>query len=169
MHTKSSKINFLTAQLATSRAKEQIIRNLEKVRKTYKARGFSIVAVHGNNEFDIEAVKTFLLPSLVNIYRKDEHVGVVERSVRTVKEKCKTMAHSTPYRRVPKLMVIALVESSILWLNAFPSIGGIRVHELSRIVEWKPKPDMNTKRIVYGSYAIVFIGTHRKRSKQRGT
>ena len=29
----------------------------------------------------------------------------------------------------------------------------------SSIVEGKPKPDMNTKRIVYGSHAMAFIGT----------
>ena len=156
MHTKSSKINFLTAQLCTSRAKGQIINGLEKVRQTYEARGFKIVAVHGDNEFDMEAVKTFLSPAMVHIYGKDEHDAVSERSIRTVKESSRTMTHSTPYRRVPKIMVIALVGCSILWLNAFPSIGGVsEFMSPSTIVEGKPKPDMNTKKIAYGSYAMV--------------
>ena len=67
LHTKSSKLNFLTAQLCTSRAKGQIIKGLEKVRETYEARGFKIVAVHGDNEFDIENLKPFLLPAIVHI------------------------------------------------------------------------------------------------------
>jgi len=160
LHTKSSKINFITAELVNSRAKGQIIKTLETVRAKYEARGFKIVAVHGDNEFDIEAVKTFLLPAIVHIYGKDEHVGVIERSVRTVKENCRTMTHNTPYKRVPKLMVMGLVENSMLCLNAFPSIGGISdFMSPSSIVEGKPKLDMNIKKIVYGTYAMVFIGT----------
>ncbi len=31
----------------------------------------------------------------------------------------------------------------------------------SSIVEGKPKPNMNTKRIAYGSYAMVFVGTQK--------
>ena len=160
LQTKSSKLNFLTAQLCTSRAKGQIIKGLEKVRETYEARGFKIVAVHGENALDMDALRMFLLPVIVYIYGKDEHVPVPERSIRTVKESNRTMVHSTPYKRVPKIMVITLVDSSILWLNAFPSIGGVsEFMSPSSIVGGKPKPDMNTKRIVYGSSAMVFIGT----------
>ena len=56
---------------------------------------------------------------------KDEHVGPIELSTRTVKNNCITMAHNTPCRRVTKVMVIALVKCTVLWMNAFPSKNGV--------------------------------------------
>ena len=84
------------------------------MKEIYKVRGFSIVAVHGDNEFDIETVKNLAVTSYGTHLRENEYMVVVGRSIRTVKGKCRTMTHIAPYRRVPKLIVIALVESSIL-------------------------------------------------------
>ena len=36
---------------------------------------FEIEAFHGDNEFDIKTLKEYLLPALMNIYGKGEHVG----------------------------------------------------------------------------------------------
>jgi hypothetical protein len=160
LHTKSSKVNFLTADICTSRSKAQIINTLEIVRQTYEARGFNITAIHGDNEFNIEALRTSILPATLHIYGKDEHVGKIERSIRTVKERARMSCHSLPYKKVPKIMVKALVDTVIQWLNAFPSETGVsRNMSPSTIVQGIPSPDMNTKRIVYGSYAMVYIGT----------
>jgi hypothetical protein len=160
LHSKSSKINFLTSQICSSRSQGQIIKVLESIKQTYEARGFDIVGVHGDNEFDIKSVKNYLLPAMLHIYGKDEHVGIIERSVRTIKERCRTMTHSMPYKKIPKIMVVAMVECATLWLNAFPSSNGVSdTMSPSTIVQGKPNPDMNHKRIVHGSYAMVYIGT----------
>jgi hypothetical protein len=64
------------------------------------------------------------------------------------------------YKKIPKIMVIAMVECATLWLNAFPSSNGVSdTMSPSTIVQGKPNPDMNPKRIVHGSYAMVYIGT----------
>jgi hypothetical protein len=160
LHTKSSKINFLTTEICTSRSQHQIIQVLDRVKQTYEARGFEISAVHGDNEFDIKSVRTFLLPAILHIYGKDEHVGIVERSIRTIKERCRTMTHSMPYKKIPKIMVMAMVDCATLWLNAFPSSNGVsNTLSPATIVQGKPNPDMNHKRIVHGSYAMVYVGT----------
>ena len=44
----------------------------------YEARDFTITLLHGNNKFDIKAVREFLLPVTLKIYGKDEHVGPIE-------------------------------------------------------------------------------------------
>ena len=46
------------------------------------------------------------LPALFHIYGKDENVGLIERSNRTVKTKARAMTHATPYRKIPKVMTI---------------------------------------------------------------
>ena len=160
LHTKTKKINFLTASHCTSRSQQQIMNVLESVIQKYNARGFEIEAFHGDNEFDIKALKSFLLPALINIYGKDEHVGFLERSVRLVKERCRCMCHALPYKYFTRLMVRALVACAIRWLNAFPMEDGISdTMSPSMIVEGKANPDLSHKRITFGSYAMVYIGT----------
>ena len=57
-------------------------------------------------------------------------------------------------------MVIALVKCAMLWLNDFPPINGVlKPLSPSNIIEGKHKIDMNHKRMVYGSYALVYLDT----------
>ena len=91
----------------------------------------------------------------------------LERSVRTVKDSCRIMTHSTPYRKVPKMMVIALVDNIMFWLNAFPSTNEVSdTMSPASIVQGKPTVDMNIKRIVYGLFAMFFIGTNNNMSRR---
>ena len=78
-----------------------------------EARGFTIAVVHGDNEFDVKTIREFLLPAILEIYGKNEYVGPIERSTRIVKNNCRTMTHDTPYMRVLKVMVIALLKCAV--------------------------------------------------------
>jgi hypothetical protein len=102
----------------------------------------------------------------MHIYGKDEHVGIIqERSNRTVKEKCRAMTHVLPYKKVPKLMIISLATVAVKWINTFPPTNGIsKTMSPAMIVQGLPKPNLRYKRIVYGSYALVYIGTKNDQS-----
>jgi hypothetical protein len=77
-----------------------------------------------------------------------------------VKEKCRTMTHALPYKKVPKLMIISLVNVAVKWINAFPPTNGIsKTMSPATIVQGLPKPNLKYKRIIYGSYALVYVGT----------
>ena len=54
-----------------------------------------------------------------------EHVGEIERSHRTLKEREGCVVSELPYNTLPMQMVIHLVYFVVLWLNAFPSKKGI--------------------------------------------
>ena len=70
------------------------------------------------------------------------------------------MCHSIPYKKMPKVMVIGLIKSATKWLNAFPSKNGISdTLSPANITQGLPNPNLNHKRIVFGSYAMVFIGS----------
>ena len=158
--SKSSKINFTTAKYHKSRSAKAIINTLYEIKQLYETRGFRIENIHGDNEFNKDEIKKAQLPSLFHIYGKDEHVGMIERSNRTVKKKCRTVTHALPYRRITKVMTIGLVATAIKWLNAFPNSQGIsKTLSPASIVEGAPKPNMKYRRIVFGSHAMVFIGT----------
>jgi hypothetical protein len=158
--TKSGKINFITATPVTSRSITNIKNALDNVIDMYEARGFNITTLHGDNEFNVHALRQHLLPILTQIYGKNEHVHIIERSNRVVKERARCMCHSVPFKYYTKLMIQGLIASVTKWLNAFPSKNGVSLTmSPSNIIEGKPNPDFNHQRIVFGSYAIVYTGT----------
>jgi hypothetical protein len=160
LSSKSTKLNFVTAQYVERRTKTNIIKTLNSIKQTYEARGFNVTGIHADNEFNVQSIIESQQPTLMHIYGKDEHVGVIERSNRTVKEKCRTMTHALPYKKVPKLMIISLVNVAVKWINAFPPTNGIsKSMSPAMIVQGLPKPNLKYKRIVYGSYALVYVGT----------
>ena len=154
------KVNFLTADICTSISKSQIINTLETIRQKYEAKGLNITAIHGDNKFNMNVFKTSALPAILHVYRKNEHIGVIEKSIRTVKERARTSCNSLPYRKIPKIMVKVLVDTVVRWLNAFPSHNVVSCSMIPEtIIQGIPSLDMNKKIIVYGLYAMVYIGT----------
>ena len=86
LHTKTNIVNFITVQSGHTRSFQSIIKGLDIVFNLYQQRGFTITNVHADNEFDIPRLHTHLRPSVLQIYGREEHVGVIERSTRTIKE-----------------------------------------------------------------------------------
>jgi hypothetical protein len=160
LHTKSEKLNFITAFPAPSRSEKTIINELENVIDIYTARGFKVTDCHGDNEFDTKAIKARFKKIIFHICGRNEHVNEIERSVRTVKERSRTTCHAVPYRRYTKLMTRHMVKGVIDMLNDFPSSNGVsQTLSPNTIVLGKGKPDFNKPRIAFGAYAMVYIGT----------
>ena len=158
--SKSQKVDFLTSQYCTSRSLRTIITVIEKVIHKYSCRGFEITDIHADNEFDKEAFKDSIEPILFHTYGREEHVGFIERPVRTIKERCRSTCSAMPYRRITILMARSLIEGVVHMLNAFPSKNGISdTISPATIIEGKPKLDLEKKMINFGSYALVYSGT----------
>ena len=62
------------------------------------------------------------------------HVPEVEREIRTIKERCRCVYATLPFKKVPALMVESLVVHAVQWLNSFPApdsvIGNMSPREL---------------------------------------
>ena len=158
--SKSHKVDFLTAQYCNSRSLRTIVTAVEKILHKCDCRGFEITDLHGDNEFDKEAFKDFLEPISFHSYGREEHVGFIERPVRTIKERCRSTCSAMPYRRITILMVRSLIEGVVSMLNAFPSKNGMSdTISPATIIEGKPKLDLEKNMIVFGSYALVYSGT----------
>ena len=160
LHTKSEGINFLTVQTGNSRSKKAIVGGLTEVIKIYHTRGFKVRTIHGDGEFDLDYLRAKIMPINLEITGRDEHDGVIERSVRVVKERSRCTCNSLPYRYYPKIMTNSMVENVINWLNAFPMKSGIsQTMGPSTIVLGKPAPDVSRKCAVFGSYVMGFTRT----------
>ena len=71
----------------------------------------------------------------INTTAAREHVGEIERAIRTVKEQSRAVVSYQPYAILHKLIVIHLVYFSVLWLNNKPKKLGIsHVHSPRDII-----------------------------------
>ena len=122
----------------------------------YKSRGFNISDLHANMEF--ECIRNNVLPSMLNVTAADDHVGEVEQSIRTMKERARTTIHSLPFLKfLPKVMIQALDYHAAKGLNQFPAKNDIS-NTLSplTIMTGRANPDYNDLKLEFGSYAQVF-------------
>jgi len=110
---------------ARSRSSREHARALSRIIDVYDNRDLNIVQVDCDNEFDNDHVRAIIAPRVLDVASREEHVGPVERSIRTVKERVRCICHSLPYKRYTKVMVRSLVESVVFWLNSFPAVDGV--------------------------------------------
>ena len=71
---------------------------------------------------DMECVQIRDLVPLVevNTTAACEHVGVVERKIRHVKEKAQATTSEYPFEWIPVMVLIYTVYFCVFWLNVFP-------------------------------------------------
>ena len=70
LHTKSSKITFLAAETFISKSAYKIVNELNIVNNMYMAGGFNVDFFHGDNEFNLNAVREHIRPASLNIFAK---------------------------------------------------------------------------------------------------
>ena len=120
----------------------------------YTSRGFRVVNVHADKEFD--CIKGDIKPIEMNIMGADEHVHEAERSIRTTKDRIRSTIHGLPYKRYPKLMMIKLVGTTMHELNQVPNMNGIS-DSMSpiTIVTGQQMVNYRDLKASYGAYAQV--------------
>ena len=139
----------------SDRGKAVILQATRAVINLYQSRGFHVCDIHANNEF--ECIRDDVRPVEMNIVPADSHVGEIERSVRTLKERLRTCVHGLPYERLPKLMIQHMVDDAVRCLNQFPWKHGISADmSPAAIVTGTPPSDFNKMRLEFGIYVQVF-------------
>jgi hypothetical protein len=135
-----------------------MVKCITSVLSLYRSRGFAVTDMHVDVEF--ECLRENVLPVHLNIVAADSHVGEVERSIRTIKERNRATVHELPFKRLPKIMVREIVKHSVTCLNQLPADDGLSetLRPLT-IMTGKSNPDYNTLRIEFGSYVQIFEPT----------
>ena len=123
-----SKVIYFTAITHLANRKvETIFMAFKQIYGFYMRRGFRIVMVNADGEFD--ALKP-LIESLpggprVNCAAKGEHVPMIERRIRVVKERCRSIRSALPFMCIPFLITVWTVMGVGTMINAFPTKGSI--------------------------------------------
>ena len=153
--TISRKVQFRTVAPVLNRNKATLLREIKPVLAMYKSRGFNISDLHADIEF--ECIRNDVLPSRLNVTAANVHVGEVEQSIRTMKERARTTNHGLPFKCLPKVMIQALVYHAAKGLNQCPAKNGIS-DTLSplTVMTGRANPDYNDLKLEFGSYVQVF-------------
>jgi len=153
-------VNHLYVHRLRNRTKSEIAKKLKIIKSKYSGRGFAINVVHGDNEFNHETIMSVFPSAIIEICGANEHVPVVERSIRTIKDRTRCLCKSAPFTRYTKVMTVHAVLTAVRWINQFPSKGGISdTISPAKLLEGIDSPDLNIKRIAFGTYALVYVGT----------
>ena len=123
----------------------------------YEKRGFKVVGIHVDGQFDTESFKNKVIPTTVYVYAPGEHVSFIENSNKTVKERMRSVVHGLPYDQVPRIVVISLVQHVVGHLNYEKKKG--RSMSTTAIVTGRGKRDFSMNKIKFGAYAQVWGGT----------
>jgi hypothetical protein len=155
MHTISRGIGFCTVSRVNERNKPTILKEIKAVLNVYHSRGLIVCDIHGDTEF--LCIREDIRPTQLNIVPADSHVGEIERSIRTIKERLRSCVHGLPFKRLPKLLLTHMVHDTVRCLNMFPWANGISATlSPTSIVTGAAPPNFNHMRIEFGSYAQVF-------------
>jgi hypothetical protein len=126
----SRDIKFGAVEDIPNRTSAVLLNGIRKIIKLYKRAGFQVVAALMDGEFEVLRGELSDLGVALNVAAPDEHVGDIERYIRTIKERMRAMYNTLPFERVPHRMIIEMAKSSVFWLNAFPNTRGVS-HTLS--------------------------------------
>ena len=86
------------------------------------------MVIKGDQEFAAISDLAVALPTTPSLdwAAASQHCGLVERNIRFLKEKIRSIRHSLPFERVPGIMVVRMVLHIVKFVNGFPRKGGVK-------------------------------------------
>jgi hypothetical protein len=141
--TISRNLKFGTIEVQPNRKEATLIDGLLMTVKVYKQRGFVVSLALMDGEFDTPGVREALAGQGValNPTGRDEHVGDIERYIRTVKERMRSTYNTLPFVHMPTRLVIEMASQSVFWIHAFPKTDGVSSHMSPREIMTGQKLD----------------------------
>jgi len=90
---------------------------------------------------------------ILNICSANEHIPEIERYIRTLKERVRSIATILPFREYPPRLIVEMVYNCVFWLNSFPHRDG--EHDLL-----SPRAIMMGQKIHYDRHCKLEFGTY---------
>ncbi len=104
--------------------------------KMYLLRGFRIVVIAEDQEFASISGLVVQLPTAPKLdwATASQHCGLIERNIRFLKEKIRSLCHSLPFKRVPGIMVVCMVLHIVKFEKGFPRRVGMKHYSPGKIM-----------------------------------
>jgi hypothetical protein len=103
-----------------------LVTGIKSVVTVYKHAGFHVTTALMDGEFEAMCGDLADIGIALNEAARDEHVGDVERFIRTfLKERMRAIYNMLPFTNMPPRLVIEMAKHTVYWLNAFPHSSGV--------------------------------------------
>jgi hypothetical protein len=123
--TISRAINFGTVAWLKNAKADTILKQITDVRNIYIKHGFLLEIVEVDGQFEPLRDALSEMGVTLNICSREEHVPVAERRIRTLKERCRCICNTLPFKKLPGMLVVQMVSTCNFWLTIFPPKDGI--------------------------------------------
>ena len=90
-----------------------------------------------------------------NFATRSEHVPEIERQIRVLKERARACRHTLPFKYLPRLIVIEMMNNCALWLNVFPPKGGVSTISPRTLITGVKFDYTKHCKLPFGAYAQV--------------
>ena len=120
LHTKSKNIKKMTTHRYIGSGKEECIKKIDIITNVYTNRRFNITPYNGDNGFEI--LRERLDGANLNIVGRDDHIGAIERSIRTIKERARCICYKLPYKSYTKLITEEMILGDLKMNNLILTI-----------------------------------------------
>ena len=152
----SKHIHLFTVKWIPNRKKLTLAEAIDETLRIYNKAGFLITDVHCDTEFKcLEKEMSDDENHNIRMHwvARNQHVPEIERGIRTMKERIRSMWHAMVYARIPKVMIKLLVYRQVKWLNSFPPKGGISAYYSPRTIMGGTPIDYETHcKFNFGAY-----------------
>jgi hypothetical protein len=134
--TYSRKICFTTVTHLINHKVSEVWAAMHKIYQMYMLCGFHIVEIAGDGEFAwiADQVASLLTNLVLDLAAASQHVGLIERNIRFLKEKTQSICHSLPFEPIPALMLVCMVLHSVQFMNSFPRKGVLKHYPPSALI-----------------------------------
>jgi hypothetical protein len=123
--TISRAIKFGTVAWLKNAKSDTILAKITEVRNIYIKRGFILDVIEADGQFEPLRGSLSHMGVTLNKCSREEHVPVAERRIRTLKERCRCICNTLPFKKLPGMLVVQMVSTCNFWLNVFPPKDGV--------------------------------------------
>ena len=159
--TISKRICYRTIEYIPDRSKDSICTALDNVFRIYNVNRFVVTKMRADPEFEMLRDVMLDLDIELECCSAQEHVPEIERSIRVIKERFRTLYHRLPFNAIPKVMVKVAAMECVKWLNSFPPRTGVSDFYSPRaIVTGRPIDYNRHCKTAFGSYVQALHETN---------
>ena len=123
--TISRHLRFATSQMIINQKGTTIMGSLKQVLNLYHGRNFKVTHFLMDGQFEPLRNEISSMGVSLNTVAREEHVPEIERHIRTLKERVRSVYNTLPFKSMPDRMMIELVYYCTFWLNSFPNESGV--------------------------------------------
>ena len=153
--TVSRNIKFTTVEGIETRTVRKLVDSTDKVHALYSDRGFKLTNANLDGEFLPMRSHLQEMGILGSFATRSEHVPEIERQIRVLKERARACLHTLPFKYLPLLIVIEILNNCALWLNVFPPKGGVSTISPRTLITGVKFDYTKHCKIPFGAYAQV--------------